>query len=167
MSQVIGIFGAVAAAVIAYALGLRRDRRQKLREEQIRSATDFCRLLMEYSGAQLRRRTEEIRRTSKAAEDEAIAQAVRTTRANVWSSYFHVMLVVDDPEAIQLARAALDSAVSIKRAGEGLAPGEAYEESKRVAEQVRDEAEKFIRQVAQRLGIRSTPIADTERGAFS
>jgi hypothetical protein len=138
MSQAIGIIGAAATAALAYVLGLRRDRHEKLRDEQIRSATDFCRLLMEYSGAQLRRRTEEIRRTARAAEDEAIALAVRTSRAAVWSSYFHVMLVVDDPEATQLARAALDSAVSIRRAGDGLAPEPAYEASKDLAEDVRD-----------------------------
>ncbi len=160
MAQALGIAGAIVAAVVAYGLGVLRDRQQKLREEQIRSATEFCRLLMEYSGAQLRRRTEEIR---KEEPDEKVARAVRDARAQVWASYFHVMLVVDDLRAIELAKEALDCAVSIRVAGTSTDESVDYKAAKDRAELVRKKAGEFIQQVAKYLRVTSATQVDLDR----
>lgn len=154
MAEAISVVGVALAAALAYLLGLDRDRRAQLRTEQISSTTEFCRLLMEYSGVQLRRRTDELK---DGKEDEDVVKAVRASRAAVWAAYFHVVLVIDDQEAADLCRAALETAVSIDKDG-GPEDGDGYELAKRRAEQVRRDAEGFVRRVAIKLGVHAESL---------
>lgn len=154
MAQAISVLGVALAAALAYVLGLDRDRRAHLRAQQITSATEFCRLLMEYSGLQMRRRTDEVK---GAAEDDDVVKALRSSRAAVWAAYFHVVLVIDDREAALLSRAALETASSVDKPG-GPDDGDAYALAKSRADQVRHDAEAFVRRVALKLGVHAQSL---------
>lgn len=154
MEQVVTVAGVALAAVLAYIFGVRRDRDAALHQSKVAAVTDFCQALMEYSGAQLRRRTEEIESGLEKGESlsEAVL-AVRRSRTAAWAAYFHVLLVIDDAKAAELGLDALNKAVEIRRVSKGAPDAVALADAKRTAAEVRRDAGLFVLRVAETLGL--------------
>jgi hypothetical protein len=182
MAELLTVCGTLLAAVLAYVLGARQDRKTRLHDERIAATSAFCHALMAYRGAQINRWHAE--RNAEAADragapssgsvdadgdrdrardragrrDEARAAlhearaAVRDTKTAVWGCYFRVVLVVDHAPASHACRAALEAARELRYETDAATLDAAGQD-------VRELAESFVREVALKLGIKPASLA--------
>jgi hypothetical protein len=143
VGEALTIAGTLLAAVLAYVFGAQQDRRSRLHAERIAATSSFCEALMDYRGAQIHRWHAE--RDDAQDLDEARA-ALRNTRSAAWACYFRVVLVVDHAPASRACRAALDAARALKVSRDA-------ETLDADGDEVRRRTEKFVAQVALKLGI--------------
>lgn len=150
MAEALTVAGTLFAAVLAYVLGVRQDRRARLHDERIAATSAFCHALMDYRGAQIHRW--HVERTDPEDLDEARA-AVRDTRSAAWACYFRVVLVVDHAPASRACRAALEAARALRLSADADSLDAAGGE-------VRQLTEVFVGEVASKLGIEAVSLAE-------
>lgn len=143
MAQALTFGATILAAVLAYAFGVRQDRRSRLHGERIAATSAFCEAVMDYRGAQIHRWHAE---RDDAQDIHEAREALRHTRSAVWACYFRVVLVVDHAPASRACRATLDAARQLKYATDPVALDAE-------GDHVRLLAERFVGEVALKLGI--------------
>jgi hypothetical protein len=147
MAEALTVGGTLLAAVLAYVLGARQDRRSRLHAERIEATSAFCQALMDYRGAQIHRWHAE---RDDAQDLHEARAALRDTRSAAWACYFRVVLVVDHAPASRACRAALDAARALKLSPD---PGALDADG----DEVRRLTEAFVGEVARKL--RSEPAS--------